>query len=300
MRADVQQQRVLVGALDLAVHPGERVGVVAGDVPVEVGVVLVADLVLGPRPQRRGLVDGLVLVRLGLVGLVCLLRRHQDRQADVVGVLPDDRAQPEPAEQVVLSVPEVQDDRGASGWLLDGLQCVLAPPVGCPADALVRGQARPPGGQLHPVGHDERGVEADAELTDQGRVLPLVAGQRLEELARPRLGDRPDVLDHLGAAHPDPVVRHGDRPRLGVVGDPDPQRPLFLRVLAAGKQFQPQPVDGIGGVRDQLAQEDLLVAVQRVDHQVQELHHLGLEAERLLILRRHRTSHLRPVISRQS
>ena len=60
------------------------------------------------------------------------------------------------------------------------------------------------------------------------------------------------------------------------------------QVLALGQQLQTQPVDGIRCVRDQLTQEDLLVAVQRVDHQVQELDHLRLEAERLLILHRHR------------
>jgi hypothetical protein len=41
-----------------------------------------------------------------------------------------------------------------------------------------------------------------------------------------------------------------------------------------------QASDGIG---NQLAQEDLAIRVQRVDHQLQELPHLGLEAEGLAV-----------------
>ena len=208
----------------------------------------------------------------------------------MIGVLGDDGAQLVPAQQVTIVVPEVEHHRGPAARAFGRLQRVLAPAVRAPPDGLLRGQPGPPGGQLHPVRHDERGVEAHPELPDEGRVLPLVAGQGLEELPRPRLGDGADVLDDLGPAHPDPVVGHRDRPRVPVVGHADLQRPLVLRVLALGQQLQPQPVDGVRRVRDQLAQEDLLVAVQRVDHQVQELDHLRLEAERLLIRHRHRPS----------
>src|SRR5262249_14537543 len=71
-------------------------------------------------------------------------------------------------------------------------------------------------------------------------------------------------------------------------------RILVLPQSWLGERLEAQPVDGVGGVGDQLAQEDLLVAVQRVDHQVQDLNDLGLEAEALLpclmlCLRGHRT-----------
>ena len=55
---DEQQLRVFVRALDLAVRVGERRLEVVGDVLVELVVLLVGDLGLGPRPQRRRLVDG--------------------------------------------------------------------------------------------------------------------------------------------------------------------------------------------------------------------------------------------------
>ena len=212
-----------------------------------------------------------------------LLGRHDDRQADVVGVLLDDRAQPVAAQQVVLAVPQVQHDRGAAGRQLRVLQRVRAAAVGLPADPVAGGQARPPGGQHHPVGHDERRIESHPELPDQRRVRPLVAGQRVQELPCPGLRDRADVLDDLGPAHADAVVRHGDRPGVLVVADPDLQRPLVLGRFGTRQQFQAQPVDGVGAVGDQLAQEDFLVAVQRMHHQVENLDDLGLETEALRV-----------------
>ena len=54
------------------------------------------------------------------------------------------------------------------------------------------------------------------ELADQVRVLRLVARERPEELARPGLRDRADVLDDLLPAHPDAVVAHGQGAGRGV------------------------------------------------------------------------------------
>jgi hypothetical protein len=98
-----------------------------------------------------------------------------------------------------------------------------------------------------------------------------------EELARARLGDRADVVDHLLARHADAVVGDRDRARLLVVGDADLQLRIVLEQRRVGERLEPQLVGGIGGVRDQLPQEDLLVAVQGVHHQVEELRYLGLE-----------------------
>ena len=175
----------------------------------------------------------------------------------------------------------MQHDLGAAGRPVHGFQPVLAGPVGFPADALGGRQAGPAGRQRHPVGHHERGVEAHAELADERRVLTLVAGEGLEEVPGAGLGDGADVLDDLGAAHADAVVGDGDRARGRVEGDLDLQRALVLVKLGPGEDLEAQPVDGVGGVRDQLAEEDLLVAVERVDHQVEDLDDFSLETEAL-------------------
>src|SRR5207248_491707 len=81
--------------------------------------------------------------------------------------------------------------------------------------------------------------------------------------------------------HADAVVRDGQRAVLLVGGDLD----LVLRVafeqFVFGEGLEAEGVDGVAGVADQLAQEDVLVGVERVDDEVQELLQLGLELQRL-------------------
>ena len=60
-----EQLREFLTAFDSGVHVRERRLEVVADVLVELVVLLVGDLRLGPRPQRRGLVDLLVLVGHG-------------------------------------------------------------------------------------------------------------------------------------------------------------------------------------------------------------------------------------------
>src|SRR5205823_2832898 len=104
-------------------------------------------------------------------------------QADVVGVLLDNGAQPVTVQQVVLALTQVEHDRRAPLRALDRRERVLPLAGGLPANPVAGGQAVPAGGQGHAVGHDKRGVEADAELADEVSVLTLVAAERLEELA---------------------------------------------------------------------------------------------------------------------
>ena len=76
------------------------------------------------------------------------------------------------------------------------------------------------------------------------------------------------------------------RARLRVEAHADREVRVALEERAVGERLEAQLVAGVGGVGDQLAQEDLLVAVQGVDHQVEQLLDLGLEAERFAGLRR--------------
>ena len=146
---------------------------------------------------------------------------------------------------------------------------------------MLRGQARPPRRQRHAVSDDEGGVEADTKLPDEVRVLGLVRRQALEELARSRLGDGADLVDDFLSRHADAVVRDADRARRLVVSDTDPELRIVLEEGRIGQRLEAELVSGIGSIGHQLAQEDFLVAIQRVHHQVQQLFHLGLKAERL-------------------
>ena len=146
-------------------------------------------------------------------------------------------------------------------------------------------QTRAPRRQCDAIGDDERGVEADAELSDEMCVLGFVGCEVLKELARARLGDCANLVDHFLPRHADAVVRHGDG-SLGLVeGDANLQIGIALEERRLGERFEPELVAGVRGVRHQLAQEDFFVAVQRMHHQVQQLLHLGLKAEGLSLIR---------------
>ncbi len=64
------------------------------------------------------------------------------------------------------------------------------------------------GAHLDPVGDHERRIEADSELPDQREVglLPGIARERLEELARPAVGDGSQVGHQLIVGHADAGV----------------------------------------------------------------------------------------------
>ena len=182
---DEQQQRVLVGSLDLAVHPGERIGEVAGDVPVEVVVVLVGELALGPGPQRRRPVDGRrpasapPRLLLGLVSGSPGIRIGRLMWSEYFSMIersrqPFSRSSSPSRRCSTIVVPRSGRSTVSSVYSPLPSDSQRTPSSGA--------QAGPPGGQHHPLGHDERRVEADPELADQGGVLALVAGQRPQEL----------------------------------------------------------------------------------------------------------------------
>ena len=282
-RRQVQQLCVLLLALHPRVRPGERILEVVRDMLVELVVLLVGDLRLRPRPQRRGLVHRLAL-GLGHVGRslrIPALLVHAHRQGDVVGVLADHVAQAHRVEEIVLALAQVQRDLGAAYRPVDRLQRVFAVPGRFPAYALRRWHAGAARTHRHPVGDDEGRIEADAELTDQVRVLRLVAREPGQELARAGFRDRAQVVDDLLAGHADAIVGDGDGARGRVEADVDAKVGIALEQRAVGERLEAQLVAGVGRIRDQLAQEDFLVAVERMHHQVQQLLHLGLETQGL-------------------
>ena len=89
--------------------------------------------------------------------------------------------------------------------------------------------------------------------------------------------DGPELGDDLVMGHADAVV--ADRQRARCLVDDDLDLP-FARIgqdILVRERFVARLVYGIGRVRDKLPQEDLLVRIEGVDHQVQQLFYLGLE-----------------------
>ena len=161
MRGDVEKQGVLLLPFHVRVGPGERRLEIVADVLVELLVLLFGDLRLGPRPERRSLVDLLVLVLQPLRVLVFIhisfqsLFLHQDRNGDVIGILAQDRAQAESGEELVLGFAQMQDDFGAAAFASHCLQGVLAPAIALPAHPVPGGHPRAPRDERDLVRHDE-------------------------------------------------------------------------------------------------------------------------------------------------
>ncbi|MEA3219044.1 MAG: hypothetical protein OZX49_00122 [Immundisolibacter sp.] len=284
-----QQGGVFVAALDAAVQLRQRRLHVVAELLVEGVVFVLRDVRARPRPQGGGLVDGVPGGRgVGVCHLGFALfggglgGRHAHREGDVVGVGADDGFQAPGVGELVRVVAQVQHDFGPARRT-DGLDAVLALAGRLPAHALRVRPAGAAGGQRDAVGDDEGGVETDAELADQARILRLAGGlaslQRLQELGSAGMGDGADVGDDFLTAHADAVVAHGDGVRLRIALDFDAQLAAAVHQRGVAVALEAQLVERVGGVGDQLAQENLAVAVQAVDHQLEQLTGFGGEAE---------------------
>ena len=278
---DEEQRAELRGAFGGKVDRRKRVFGGMGDVLVEGGGVLLRDLVLGALPDRLHRVERLgagVLLGVAVLGVLRLVLRGRIGQkkngvGDVVGVAADDLAQPPGVDVFLLFLAEMERDRGSvleGGVRLADLVVALA--VGAPRDGGFAAAARH---EFDGLRHHEGGVEAHAELTDHlGSVGALL--HRLEELLRAGRGDRADVLLDLLARHADPVVRDDNRLGLLVRREADLVGSL-VGLRRIGQRLEAVAVDGVRNVRNQFAEEDLLLRIERVDDEVEELADFSLE-----------------------
>ena len=123
------------------------------------------------------------------------------------------------------------------------------------------------GEHRHLVRHHEGGVEAHAELADDVGLV-LVPLQLRLELQGAAFGDGAQVLLQLGGGHADAVIGDGEGAGGFVRGDGDAQVGTLHLHRVIGEGEVGQLVDGVAGVGDDLPEEDLLVGVDGVDHQV--------------------------------
>ena len=134
----------------------------------------------------------------------------------------------------------------------------------------------------HVVGHHEGRVEADTELADhffvsQVFVLLLRLLELFEEGLRAGLRDRTDVLDELFAVHADAVIGNRQRVLLGIRRQEDLEVLIAFEQAAVRQALEMSLVDCIGCIGDELTQENLVIRVDGVNHEVQQLFRLRLE-----------------------
>ena len=198
------------------VQPVERRFGVVRDVFVEFLVVALADLAFVLRPER-------------LHG-VHLLAVQLDGKGNEIRVVLDDLLDPRSARK--LRVAQVKHDPRAPLEVFGLLDFVPARSVARPDPALLGG-LRGARVNRHLFRDHERRIKADAKLPDEIRVV-LVRLQLLEKGPRAGVRDRPEIFDQFRVRHPDARIGEGDRLRLVIRRDADPQRAIRLEDLRAG------------------------------------------------------------------
>ncbi len=140
--------------------------------------------------------------------------------------------------------------------------------------------ARPPRVDRHFVGDHEGGIEADAELADKRRGLlaRILGGELVEKRLGAGAGDGAEPLRQVLARHADAVVGESQRLGVGIDRDLDREGRSVRDQLGLGDRLVAQLLAGVGGVGDELADENLAVGIDRMDHELQQARNVGLEA----------------------
>ena len=265
---------------------------------VELVVVLLLDIGAALFPDRCHGIDGLELLVvlvlgraviasiLGLGLLADLGHHHLDRVAHIVAVLLNQALEAPLGQEAIvglglavgielLVLAQRQDNIGTvlgALAVLDGitLKTIRLPHVG---GILAISAAD----DLHVAGDHKGGVETHAKLTDDVDIGTLLLGVLSLKLLGAGMGDGAQIALELLGGHADTVIRNGDGTGIFIKGNTDGQVALVeldTRILQALKV---ELVDGIARVGDKLAQEDFLIGVDGVDHEVEQFFALGLK-----------------------
>mmetsp|Transcript_13844 Transcript_13844/g.28219 ORF Transcript_13844/g.28219 Transcript_13844/m.28219 type:complete len:405 (-) Transcript_13844:193-1407(-) len=200
---------------------------------------------------------------------------------------------------VVAAFGAEMEDYGRAAVLADGVgeggDGVRSRAGGRPDERRGVGRRRVGGGfgtHVDPVGHHEPGIKAHPEFADDalsdGGVCPSSSASQLrlhvhllDEGLGARSGNGPQIAHHVVSRHADAGIRNGQR--VGRLVGRDADFEGDGRVIAAvaadfsGGLEMAQFFEGVGGVGDEFAEEDFLVGVERVGHDVEELARFGLE-----------------------
>ena len=265
---------------------------------VELVVVLLLNVGATLFPDRRHGVDGLELLIVLVLGLVvvtsvlglgllaALGHHHLNRVAHIVAVLLNQALEAPLGQEAIvglglaigvelLVLAQRQDDIGTVLSTLAILDGVALKTVGLPNVGGVL--AISAADDLHVAGDHKGGVEAHAKLADDVDIGALLLGVLGLKLLGAGMGDGAQIALELLGGHANAVIRDGNGAGVFIKRDANSQVALVeldTRVLQALKV---ELVDGVTRIRDKLAQEDFLIGVDGVDHEVEQFFALGLK-----------------------
>ncbi len=261
---DEEQAGIFHRALGLVMQHGPWLLGAVGQVAVEFLVLRVGDFGFRSRPDSDGAVE-----RVG----DALDIRQGDGKTDMVGIGLDDMAELMAVDILFRIGLHMQGDGGAADGSAAGLDLVLAQPVRFPQPYFITAGLAAFNGDF--IGHHEAGIEPHAELADEVDVLVVIPRQKLRGAG---FGDGAEMVDQIVAVHADAGVFDADGAGFFIERDMDFQFGLVAVKPAVSERRVAQLVAGVGCIADQLAQKNIAVGIESVNHQVQHARCFGGEA----------------------
>ena len=278
LRRNVDEAPKFLGTFGVAVAPGGRfVGFVADDV-VEILVLFFGDFLFALAPQSLlfvqaffGLFFHFALVVLGR------FRVEVDAVAHESAVLLDNILDLPFAREVfgVFVILQVQSNLGADLVERCFRNLEVAGAFGGPQVTLLLAGLQ---GQHFDLLRDhEHGVETHTELADQIDATLVAFLQVLDEVLGAATGDGAEAVDQVFLVHADTVVFDNDALAFLVHRNVDAELRALRKQVGVREREETALVECVRRVRNELAEEDFLVAIKGVDHQVQHVANFCLE-----------------------
>ena len=195
----------------------------------------------------------------------------------MIGIFADDMVQPFVFEKFVFAAFQIQNN-SVPRLDLSSASTANSP---LPADRQQKASSDPALRDFTSTvfGHHEGGVEADAKLADQVDLFFLVFLRRelLDKRGCAGTGDGAEIFNQLVAGHADAVIGDSQRPRFLVDGDLDAEIASLAPSFRARQGLITQFVASVGGVGYQFAEENFLLAVKRMNDDVEQTADFGSE-----------------------
>ena len=115
-------------------------------------------------------------------------------------------------------------------------------------------------------------------MTNEIGVFRLIASKIIQKLACAGFRNSANIGNDFIARHANAVVTDGHRARLRIKRNANLQLGVGLKQRFVGQCLKAQLISSIRRIGNQFAQKNLLVAIQGVNHQLQQLFNLGLKS----------------------
>ena len=128
------------------------------------------------------------------------------------------------------------------------------------------------GNDRHRISYHEGRIKADTELADEvfvRRIAVLGFLQFFQKGFRPRFGNGPQILHQVFFIHAQAIIGNSQRVGIGIGCQVDFKSRIPFQDVAVGQRFIMKLIDCIGCVGYEFTQENFMIRIDRMNHQVQ-------------------------------